>query len=66
MSKKPKINDKITKIKGEEKMNNIIEVKNLTKEYKDLKAIDDLSFEVRKRRNFRIASDQMEAESLQQ
>lgn len=47
-------------------MNNIIEVKNLTKEYKDLKAIDDLSFEVRKRRNFRFASDLMEVESLQQ
>ncbi len=29
-------------------MDNIIEVRNLTKEYKDLKAIDDLSFEVRK------------------
>lgn len=29
-------------------MNNIIEVKNLTKEYKELKAIDDLSFEVHK------------------
>lgn len=28
-------------------MSNIIEVKNLTKEYKNLKAIDDLSFEVR-------------------
>lgn len=27
-------------------MSNIIEVKNLTKEYKGLKAIDDLSFEV--------------------
>lgn len=27
-------------------MNNVIEVKNLTKEYKNLKAIDDLSFEV--------------------
>lgn len=27
-------------------MKNVIEVKNLTKEYKDLKAIDDLSFEV--------------------
>ena len=27
-------------------MKNIIEVKNLTKEYKNLKAIDDLSFEV--------------------
>lgn len=27
-------------------MNNIIEVKNLTKQYKDLKAIDDLSFDV--------------------
>lgn len=27
-------------------MNNIIEVKNLSKEYKKLKAIDDLSFEV--------------------
>ena len=28
-------------------MNHVIEVKNLTKEYKALKAIDDLSFEVR-------------------
>ena len=28
-------------------MKNVIEVKNLTKEYKNLKAIDDLSFEVR-------------------
>lgn len=27
-------------------MNNIIEIKNLTKEYKELKTIDDLSFEV--------------------
>lgn len=27
-------------------MKNIIEVKNLTKIYKDLKAVDDLSFEV--------------------
>ncbi len=27
-------------------MNNIIEVKNLSKQYKKLKAIDDLSFEV--------------------
>lgn len=27
-------------------MNKIIEVKNLTKEYKNLKAIDDLSFDV--------------------
>ena len=27
-------------------MSNVIEVKNLTKEYKNLKAIDDLSFEV--------------------
>ena len=27
-------------------MNNIIEVKNLTKNYKELKAIDDLSFVV--------------------
>lgn len=27
-------------------MNNIIEVENLSKEYKKLKAIDDLSFEV--------------------
>lgn len=27
-------------------MSNIIEVKNITKEYKELKAIDDLSFEV--------------------
>lgn len=30
------------------RMENIIEVKNLTKKYKDLKAIDDLSFEVKK------------------
>ena len=30
------------------KVNNIIEVKNLTKEYKRLKAINDLSFEVHK------------------
>lgn len=29
-------------------MENVIEVKNLTKEYKNLKAIDDLSFEVKK------------------
>lgn len=28
-------------------MNNVIEVKNLTKQYKGLKAVDDLSFEVR-------------------
>lgn len=28
------------------KMENVIEIKNLTKEYKGLKAIDDLSFEV--------------------
>lgn len=27
-------------------MNNVIEVKNLVKQYKELKAIDDLSFEV--------------------
>lgn len=27
-------------------MNNVIEVKNLTKEYKSLKAVDDISFEV--------------------
>lgn len=27
-------------------MNNVIEVKNLTKQYKNLKAIDNLSFEV--------------------
>ncbi len=27
-------------------VNNIIEVRNLTKEYKGVKAIDDLSFEV--------------------
>ncbi len=27
-------------------MNKIIEVKNLTKEYKNLKAVDDLSFDV--------------------
>ena len=29
-------------------MENIIEVKNLTKKYKNLKAVDDLSFEVKK------------------
>ena len=29
-------------------MENIVEIKNLTKEYKDLKAIDNLSLEVRK------------------
>lgn len=29
-------------------MDNIIEVKNLTKQYKNLKAIDNLSLEVRK------------------
>lgn len=29
-------------------MENIIEVKNLTKQYKELKAIDNLSFEVHK------------------
>ncbi len=28
-------------------MNNVIEIKNLTKEYKKLKAIDNLSFEVK-------------------
>ena len=28
-------------------MKNVIEVQNLSKEYKDLKAIDNLSFEVR-------------------
>ena len=28
-------------------MENVIEVKNLTKEYKNLKAIDNLSFEVK-------------------
>lgn len=30
-------------------MNNIIEVENLSKEYKKLKAIDNLSFEVHER-----------------
>lgn len=29
-------------------MENIVEVKNLTKEYKNVKAIDDLSFEIKK------------------
>lgn len=29
-------------------IDNVIEVKNLTKQYKNLKAIDNLSFEVRK------------------
>ncbi len=29
-------------------MSNIIEIKNLTKQYKNLKAIDNLSFEVKK------------------
>ncbi len=33
--------------KGEENLNNIVEVKNLTKEYKQMKAVDDLSFEVK-------------------
>lgn len=33
-------------MKGRKKVNNVIEVKNLVKEYKGLKAIDDLSFEV--------------------
>lgn len=32
--------------RGEKELNNVIEVKNLTKQYKELKAIDDLSFEV--------------------
>lgn len=36
----------VTKSK-ERKMNNIIEIKNLTKEYKKVKAIDNLSFEVK-------------------
>ena len=36
------------KWKDEGKMENIVEIKNLTKEYKDLKAIDNLSLEVRK------------------
>ena len=35
------------KSKGEQQiMKNVIEVKNLTKEYKKVKAIDNLSFEV--------------------
>ncbi len=37
---------KYQKSKGENKVNNIIEVKNLTKQYKEIKAIDDLSFDV--------------------
>lgn len=48
------------------KMNNVIEIKNLTKEYKKLNAINDLSFEVHDRRNTRITSDQTEVENLQQ
>lgn len=36
------------KSKEKIKMNNIIEITNLTKEYKKLKAIDNLSFEVKK------------------
>lgn len=39
-------------------MENVIEVKNLTKEYKNLKAIDNLSFEV-KRVKFLDSWDQM-------
>lgn len=31
---------------GGKKLKNIVEVKNLTKEYKQMKAVDDLSFEV--------------------
>lgn len=33
-------------LEEENKLNNIIEVKGLTKEYKNLKAVDNLSFEV--------------------
>lgn len=33
--------------KGGERLMNIVEVKNLTKEYKKMKAVDDLSFEVK-------------------
>ena len=36
----------ITKKGGKQIMENVIEVKNLTKEYKKVKAIDNLSFEV--------------------
>ena len=36
------------KSKEKIKMNNVIEIKKLTKEYKKLKAIDNLSFEVKK------------------
>ena len=35
-------------------MKNIIEVKNLTKSYKKIKAIDNLSFEVKERRDIGI------------
>ncbi len=35
-----------TKLRGGIKLKNIIEIKNLTKQYKQLKAIDNLSFEV--------------------
>ena len=33
-------------MKEENKLSHIIEIKNLTKEYKGMKAIDNLSFEV--------------------
>lgn len=33
-------------IKGGIRLNNVIEVKNLVKQYKELRAIDNLSFEV--------------------
>ena len=36
----------VTKKGGKQIMENVIEVKNLTKEYKKVKAIDNLSFEV--------------------
>ena len=35
-------------------MNKVIEVKNLVKEYKGKRAVDDLSFDVYEVRNFRI------------
>ena len=46
-------------------MDNIIEVKNLVKQYKELKAIDNLSFEVHEGEILGYL-DQMEVVNLQQ
>lgn len=47
-------------------MENIIEVKNLTKQYKELKAIDDLSFEVHKGEILGLLRSKWKSENLQQ